>query len=246
MRANSGGSENVAVGAGALSGDDSPSKSVAIGAGALSSSLSAVGNIAIGYNAGSQLVTGQGNVYISNVGAPVEDGTIRIGGLMQTRTFISGIMATPVMGAAVAVDTTIGQLGFVASSGRYKEDITTVDDGKSRVLSLRPVSYHYKFDPSAQKHYGLIAEEVAEVYPELVARDAHGDVQTVLYHELVPLLLDQLQRQRHALDEQARERTSVVARMDGYLTELRELRRKVDLLMGSLAGGPASGSRPDE
>jgi len=62
------------------------------------------------------------------------------------------------------------------------------------LLKLRPVTFSYKDDTAAAPHYGLIAEEVATVYPELVTRTATGDVQTVKYHELIPMLLNELQR----------------------------------------------------
>src|SRR5262245_29352022 len=92
------------------------------------------------------------------------------------------------------VDTTTGQLGIVTSSARYKRDIETMANRSEGLLKLRPATFIYKDDGAAASHYGLIAEEVATVYPELVTRTASGTVQSVKYHELIPMLLNELQR----------------------------------------------------
>jgi hypothetical protein len=94
----------------------------------------------------------------------------------------------------VMIDTTTGQLGLVTSSARYKRDIETMANRSEGLLKLRPVTFSYKDDTAAAPHYGLIAEEVAAVYPELVTRTVSGEVQTVKYHELIPMLLNELQR----------------------------------------------------
>ena len=94
----------------------------------------------------------------------------------------------------LGADTVTRQLGIPFSSGRYKEDIVPMGPSSDGVLHLRPVPFSYKEDTQKVRHYGLIAEEVATVYPDLVTRTASGDVQTVKYQELIPMLLNELQR----------------------------------------------------
>jgi len=127
------------------------------------------------------LQTGNNNIFIDNQGAGAELQTIRIG-TAQTGTFIAGIANAAVGNAAtVIIDTTTGQLGVPLSSARYKQDIAPMGNRSEKVLDLHPVTFAYKDDTRVITHYGLIAEEVATVYPDLVARTATGEVQTVKY-----------------------------------------------------------------
>jgi hypothetical protein len=100
-------------------------------------------------------------------------------GKAQTRTFIAGIGGATVNGATVEIDTTTGQVGIKMSSIRYKKDIAPMGSRSEKVLALRPVTFSYKDDAKKVTHYGLVAEDVAAVYPELVTRTATGEVQTV-------------------------------------------------------------------
>src|SRR5262249_48848917 len=106
-------------------------------------------------------------------------------------------------GVPVVVNTN-GQLGTLASSARYKCDIRDMRNGSQGPYQLRPVTFRDKQDPQ-QQQYGLIAEEVAQVYAELVTKGADGTVESVQYHELIPLLLNEVQRQQQKLDAQAQE-----------------------------------------
>jgi hypothetical protein len=113
-------------------------------------------------------------------------------GLRQTRPFIAGIFGAPVSGATVRVNSA-GQLGIQPSSARYKQDIQAMGPRSQGLFQLRPVTSRYQHDPQGLRQYGLIAEEVVTVYPELVTRGADGHVETVLYDQLIPLLLNELQ-----------------------------------------------------
>jgi hypothetical protein len=119
----------------------------------------------------------------------------------QSATYIAGIygIKTATAGTAVFIDSS-GQLGSVSSSIRYKEDIQPIASASERLLQLRPVKFRYKkADASGEKpiQYGLIAEEVAEVYPELVVRDATtGRIDGVRYDELAPMLVNEVQKQQ--------------------------------------------------
>ncbi|MCC7240964.1 MAG: tail fiber domain-containing protein [Acidobacteria bacterium] len=219
------GNSNVAVGRNALNQNMLGGSNTAVGSGALSNTTGA-GNIAIGSDAGGNLTNGILNIAIGHPGIAGETQTTRIGE-SQTRTFISGIRGvTPGTSGAIAVliDSN-GQLGTVSSSRRTKEDIRDMGDASAGLFRLRPVAFRYiqpYADGSKPLDYGLIAEEVAEVYPDLVVRDQAGEAETVQYHKLVPMLLNELQRQqreierqRHALDELRSALAVLSGRFDG-------------------------------
>jgi hypothetical protein len=110
-------------------------------------------------------------------------------------TYISGIATTQLTGARVVV-TPGGYLGVLASSERYKTDITTMAGNTEKLAQPRPVSFHLKSEPRGAVQYGLIAEEVEKVYPELVIRDSDGRIQGVRDDELAPVLLNEVQKEQ--------------------------------------------------
>jgi hypothetical protein len=177
----------------------------------LSAASTGTRNIAIGFQAGASVTTGSDNIHIGTEGSPGDSDTIRIGTAAQTATFVGGIHgATSSGGIAVLVNSS-GQLGTTTSSRRFKEDIADVGSLSAKLLELRPVKFHYRrealhADDAARLErpleLGLIAEEVAEVLPELVVYDDEGAPYTVRYHLLVPLLLAELQRQERESAEQ--------------------------------------------
>ena len=215
------GDNNTATGFQALFSNGSGERNTALGSNALVQSTGNK-NIAIGFRAGSNLVNGHNNIYLGSEGvASTEFQTMRLG-KAQTRTFIAGVSTASVDGAAVMVDTTTGQLGIATSSARYKQDITPMGSRSEKVLDLRPVTFAYKDDAQHVMHYGLIAEEVAAVYPEMVTRTATGEAQTVKYQELIPMLLNELQRQERTLQRQE-EALSELSTLQKQLAELRAL-----------------------
>jgi hypothetical protein len=122
-----------------------------------------------------------------------------------TRTFVAGVngVTTGMAGAAVMIDAN-GQLGTVSSSRRYKQDIQPMAAASERLMRLRPVKFRYKEPNAAGERpiqYGLIAEEVAEVLPELVVRNKAGQPETVAYHVLPALMLNELQKEHRQLAE---------------------------------------------
>jgi Chaperone of endosialidase len=163
-------------------------------------------NIAIGVFAGANLSSGSYNIDIGNSAPGNESNTIRIGNITrQTATYIAGIDgATSSSGVAVYVNAS-GQLGTLTSSVRFKEDVETMGEASDALMKLRPVVFHYKApydDGSHILQYGLIAEEVAKVYPGLVQYDAKGQPFTVRYHAINVMLLNEIQKQKAQLDEQ--------------------------------------------
>jgi hypothetical protein len=206
-----GASNNTAVGAGALTFTVSGSDNTAVGVGALTYNVTGLGNTAIGYEsllkttgkgnigvgpeAGLDVTGGSHNIEIGNVGLSTDSGAIRIGTQgSQTATYIAGISGHHLTGAAVYV-TSSGELGILASSERYKTGIEPMAQRTEKLQQLRPVTFHLKTDPRGDVQYGLIAEEVAKVYPELVIRDKTGRVEGVHYEELAPMLLNEVQKQ---------------------------------------------------
>lgn len=200
LAANVTGTLNTAIGNSALSSMTFGMSNVAIGPAALGGLVNGSDNIAIGHGAGSNVTTTSNNIFIGHSvsGTAGDFNVIRIGNSSHTTTYIRGISgATSASGVAVFVNSN-GQLGTLTSSRRFKDEIAGLgDDVRARVQALRPVSFVYKpafDDGTRQRQYGLVAEEVAEVFPELVVRDADGQVQTVRYHFLAPLLLAEVQR----------------------------------------------------
>jgi Chaperone of endosialidase len=133
-------------------------------------------NITLGNLAGNNLTTGSNNIDIGNVGVAGESATIRIGTAgTQTATFVAGI-------SGVVVNA-IGNLGVIASSARFKEAIKPMDKASEAILALQPVTFRYKpeLDPDGSPQFGLVAEQVEKVNPDLVARDENGQAYTVRY-----------------------------------------------------------------
>ena len=193
---NSNGGSNTATGYQALFANTSGGNNTATGLHSLASNTTGSSNVAVGWHAGYNLTTGSNNIDISNVGVAAEGGVIRIGTTgTQTKTYLAGIYGTSVSGSAVMVSSS-GQLGVVVSSERFKTDIVPMGSDTAKLQALRPVMFHLKTDPHGEIHYGLIAEEVAKVYPELVVRDETGRIDGVHYDELAPMLLNEMQEQQ--------------------------------------------------
>jgi hypothetical protein len=208
MRANTTGDTNAAVGYASLEGNTTGYYNVAVGGHSLAVNTTGANNIAIGSHAGLSLTTGSFNIDIGHAGVAGDGNTIRIGTTgTHSHTFIAGISGATTLGSAVGVVVDAnGKLGTIISSRRFKDDIADMDAASSAVMTLRPVTFHYKTDqnPSGRTlQYGLIAEEVAEVYPGLVARSADGQIETVLYQFLPPMLLNEYQKLQHTIEAQA-------------------------------------------
>jgi len=126
--------------------------------------------------------------------------------------------------------TSSGQLGVLASSERYKTAIAPMGTDTEKLQRLRPVSFHLKSDPKGAVQYGLIAEEVAKVYPELVIRDAAGMVQGVRYDELAPMLLNEVQKQQRVNSVQAAKIAMLERELTGIQAALLKLQPEGELV----------------
>jgi hypothetical protein len=216
-------SSNTAVGAGALDANTMGSSNTAIGVDALGHNTGG-NNIAIGKDAGDGLTTGTNNIDIGNFGVAAESATIRIGSGLQNRTFLAGVRGITT-GAADGLNVLIdsnGQLGTVSSSASVKRQIADVGEASSPLLNLRPVSFYYRNDAADIRQYGLIAEEVATVMPELVQFSPEGRAETVRYHFLAPLLLNEIQKQERRIAQQDEEIASLRKELKSLAERLTE------------------------
>jgi len=210
---------NMASGAYALGFNTSGNTNTAVGDYALGGNTTGTGNIAVGYDAGLSITGSSFNIDIGNLGAGGDNAVIRIGSQgTQTSTYIAGIygVTTSASNAVPVLIDSNGNLGTVSSSRRYKDDIRDMADASSGLMRLRPVTFRYKkpFDDGSKPiQYGLIAEEVAEVYPDLVARTADGQIETVKYQVLDSMLLNELQKQNTTISAQKEQIRSLEERL---------------------------------
>ena len=233
---------NTAFGNSALANSVTGSGSTAVGTNAL---LNSTGNfnVALGSSAGAGVAFGANNIYIGanvqSVGSINESNTMYLGNRNTSfatidRTFIAGIRGktTGLADAITVVIDSNGQLGTISSSARYKEDIHDLGAVSRRLFDLRPVTFRYTqpFTGGIKPvQFGLIAEEVAKVFPELAVLNADGQPETVKYQDLSVLLLNEVQRQQETIDRQARELDAERQRVDA-------LERKLQLLLDRVGG----------
>ncbi len=230
LRNNTEGSFNTASGQAALYNNIRGGLNTAIGYNALGNNTGGSQNIAVGFAAGGDLTTGSNNICIGNFGVSGESNTIRIGeGLVQIGTFIAGIFGRTSAGGTGVFVNSDGKLGTTTSSRRYKEQIVDMGEESDVLMKLRPVAFFYKpeYDGGRTRQYGLVAEEVAEVAPGLVVLDREGKPETVRYHLVNALLLNEVQKQRRSIE--------------GQQAEIEGLKGRLAALEGALLGTHASG-----
>jgi hypothetical protein len=238
LQSNTTGNNNTANGAYALSlttGDDN----TANGNLALFNNTTGSNNIALGYTAGLNLTTGSHNIDIGSRGVPGgESRTIRIGSVLQRNTYIAGISgATVPTGVAVLVDST-GHLGTSTSSARFKEAIKPMGKASEAILALKPVTFRYKqdLDPDGIPQFGLVAEEVEKVNPDLVARDSEGKPYTVRYEAVNAMLLNEflkehreVQEQRAAIGEFKKEIANLTATVKEQASQIQKVSAQLEV-----------------
>jgi len=204
LYSNATGGNNTANGYAALFSNSTGTDNTAIGYAALDSNTTGSGNIALGFEAGFNNTTGSNNIDIGNVGVAGEAAKIRIGTAgTQTAAFIAGVRGVAVTGAAVVVSST-GQLGVAPSSERFKAEIKPMDKASEAILALQPVTFRYKheLDPKGIPQFGLVAEQVEKVNPDLVVRDAKGKVFTVRYEAVNAMLLNEFLKEHRKVEKQ--------------------------------------------
>jgi trimeric autotransporter adhesin len=201
------GISNVATGFKALYNNNTGSRNVGVGFQALYTDVIGSDNTAIGYRAGSG-ITGSGNVCIGVAGVA--------GVSNQTR--IRNVYGS-VAGTRIVYVNSDNKIGTLASSRRYKEEIKPMDKASETLFALKPVTFRYKkeVDPASALSFGLIAEEVAEINPDLITRDEDGKPQTVRYEAVNAMLLNEFLKEHRTVQEQQKE-------IDALKVELKEQR----------------------
>ena len=220
------GSQNTATGFAALPTNTTGNGNTAIGAFALNNNTTGTANTAIGDGAGFNQSIGGGNVYIGN-------GMIGVGGETD-HTYIRNIQFTTVSGGGadfVTVDLTSGLLGHLSSSRRYKEYIKPMDKASEAVFALKPVTFRYKkeIDRTQSPAFGLIAEEVAEVNPNLVARNAQGRPESVHYEMVNAMLLNEFLKEHRRVQEQQKEIDNLKAELKQQRTLIQKVSTQLEL-----------------
>lgn len=219
LASNTKGEGNTATGTVALNHNTTGTNNMAAGFNALLNNTTGNNNIALGFSAGVNLSTGDNNIDIGNAGVAGEANTIRIGTTgTQSATFIAGIRETLIAGGIPIGVTADGQLGVRACSARFKENVKPMDKASEAILALRPVTFRYKkeIDAKAMAQFGLIAEEVEKVNPDLVARDGQGKPYTVRYESINAMLLNEFLKQHQKVEEQSHE----IAELKAALKEI--------------------------
>ncbi len=207
---NTTGNNNTGTGFGALAANSTGNRNTAIGRSALGLTTGN-GNTALGTNAGSALTSGNFNIDIGVdvIGVAGESNTIRIGANLPetpgaSACHMGGIYnqsVDPPTASSLAIDST-GKLGTVVSSRRFKHDIKPMDTASEAILALKPVTFHYKSDAKNTPCFGLIAEEVAGVNPDLVVRNEKGEIWSVRYDQVNAMLLNEFLKQHRAFVEE--------------------------------------------
>jgi len=204
----SGGNNNTYLGFGITAnsppGGDTGNNNTYVGYEAGYSNTTGGNNTYLGYLAGAFNSTGSNNIYVGSQGVSSDNNVIRIGTQgtgsgQQNAAYMAGVYTSTVSGVPVYV-TSNGQLGVLSSSRRFKQDIRNIGDSSDNLMRLRPVSFFYKQEYAngpQTLQYGLIAEEVAKVYPELVEFSENGEPYTVRYNLLISMMLNELQKQYH-------------------------------------------------
>ncbi len=207
LYSNTTGEGNTANGRTALRSNTTGGFNTAIGRSALADNTGGESNIALGYLSGGNLTTGDNNIDIGNLGFPGESGTIRIGSDgTQTRTFIAGISGATASGGVTVFVNASGQLGTLTSSRRFKDQIKPMDKASEALFALNPVSFRYKkeIDPEGVPQFGLVAEEVHKVNPDLVILDEQGKPFTVRYEQINAMLLNEFLKEHRKVEAQNR------------------------------------------
>ena len=189
------------------------------------------GNTAIGYLAGSNLTIGDDNICIGNVGVAGDAGVIRIGESFIGATYIAGISGQTSSGGTTVFINSDGKLGTMTSSARFKDEIQTMGQASEAILMLRPVSFRYKkeIDPKGIPQFGLLAEEVEEVNPDLIIRDREGKPHTVRYEQINAMLLNEFQKEHRTVIELKKEIAVLTATVKEQAAQIQKVTARIEV-----------------
>jgi hypothetical protein len=233
------GAHNTATGKEALLSNIAGDSNTAVGSDALSRSTSN-GNTALGGNAGIVVTTAENVICIGSVGANVSNSCF-IG-------HIRGVTTAQSNAIPVSIDSA-GQLGTTSSSRRFKKEIKPMDKASEAILGLKPATFHYKSDKMNRPEFGLIAEEVAEVNPDLVVRDENGEIYTVRYDSVNAMLLNEFLKEHRRVQkletndaEQQREIKALVTTVKEQAAQIQKV--SAQLATASPSDGGLGASKP--
>jgi len=240
LYSNATGTDNTAVGVNALFFNTTGNNNTASGYSALFNNTGS-GNIALGASAGENLTTGSNNIDIGNRGVAAESNAIRIGRKgTHEATFIAGISGVPVAGGVTVIVNANGRLGTIVSSERFKKEIKPMGKASEAILALQPVTFRYKeeLDPDGIPQFGLVAEQVEKVNPDLVARDDQGKPYMVRYEAVNAMLLNEFLKEHRKVEEQEAtiaalkagdaQHTKAIAQLKELVTEQAKQIQEVD------------------
>jgi len=205
---NTTGIDNTANGYDALAFNTTANDNTASGYAALDNNSTGHDNTALGAFAGQNVTTASNVICIGNLGANVNGGCF-IGS-------IRGVTTTNADAIPVLIDSA-GQLGTASSSWRFKREVKAMDKASEAIMALKPVTFHYKSDNCNTPQFGLIAEEVAAVNPDLVVRDNNGEIYTVRYDAVNAMLLNEFLKEHRKVPEQ----NGKIQQQEATITELK-------------------------
>jgi hypothetical protein len=235
LGSNTTGDRNIATGYGALGGNTTGGRNVAYGNAALGLTTTGNYNTALGYSAGYVLTAGNNNIIINNVGVASDSNTIRLGSQVagvaadgstqaaHTATFIAGIYGATTSDAGSTIPVYVdlnGNLGTVASSKRFKTGIKPIDKSSEALLALKPVTFHYKNDSKGIPQFGLVAEDVEKINPDLVVHDDQGKPYTVRYEAVNAMLLNEFLKEHRKVEQRTKDFESKLAEQQKQIEAL--------------------------
>jgi Chaperone of endosialidase len=221
LNSNTTGLQNSAIGTSALGANTTGSANTAAGGVALFNSATGDDNTALGFRAGFNQTNGSGNVYIGR-------GMEGVSGENNSCYIRSIFGQTSANGMPVFINSA-NKLGTTVSSKRFKEDIKPMDKTSEALLALKPVTFRYKkeIDPAGKSQFGLVAEEVEKVNPDLVVRDKEGKPYSVRYDQVNAMLLNEFLKEHRKVEEQA----SRVREHEATITQLKSADAKQEVVI---------------
>ena len=221
---NTGGGSNTAVGQAAMLNNTSGGSNIAIGVQALGNNDSGNGNIVLGNVSGTAITSANNVICIGNLPADNVD----------NRTYIGNISNTTVSGGGtdtVTVNLTTGLLGHLSSSRRYKEQIKPMDKTSEALYRLKPVTYRFKkeIDATRTLDYGLVAEDVAEVDPNLAIRNGKGQIESVRYTAINAMLLNEFLKEHRTVQELKNEIAALTATVKEQAAQLQKVSAQIEV-----------------
>jgi len=218
---NTTGSSNTAVGLNALFSNNGDSNT-AVGRGALGANTTGNNNVALGFGAGSGVTTANNVICI---------GTNVAGNDVNDSCYIGNIFGDTSGGGIAVLVNTNGRLGTMTSSRRFKDDIKLMDQASETLFALKPVTFRYKkeIDPARTSQFGLVAEEVEKVNPDLIVRDKEGKPYSVRYEQVNAMLLNEFLKEHNTVQELRKELAALTATVRDQAAQIEKVSARLEV-----------------